>query len=137
MIDTRKRLSLDEIRVRVCDIASKQAGVRRSDVHPALRLIEDLNFDSLAAIELLMELEDAFCVTLPDDPPNAVYKSVFTRPSFRLADLAELVYLAGPPPMKHIMTGRCMNRWARTSRDARSTAAEPTAWCVWKSRKPR
>ncbi|HEX4125258.1 MAG TPA: SUMF1/EgtB/PvdO family nonheme iron enzyme [Tepidisphaeraceae bacterium] len=86
-------LSLPEIESRVCDIASEQLGVRRSDVRPALRLIQDLNCDSLEIVELIMNLEDAFGIVLPDDPPNAPYKTVFTRDPFRLADLAELVYL--------------------------------------------
>src|SRR5947208_138743 len=87
------RLSLAEIEARVCDIAAEQGGFSRDEVHPGLRLVEDLNFDSLALVELLMEIEDAFDVILPDDPPNAPYKTVFTRSPFRVRDLAELVYL--------------------------------------------
>ena len=68
-------------------------GVKRCDVHPGTRLIEDLHCDSLDAVELVMEIEDELCVTLPDDPPNMAYKAVFTRSPFRLRDLAELVYL--------------------------------------------
>lgn len=48
-----------------------------------------------------MEMEDEFDVTIPDDPPNLAYKSVFTRDPFRLSDLAEMVYLqqgSGHPP---------------------------------------
>ena len=40
-----------------------------------------------------MEIEEAFDITIPEQAPNPVYKSVFTRQPFRLADLAELVYL--------------------------------------------
>jgi len=42
-----------------------------------------------------MDLEEAFGITLhkPSEAPNPVYKAVFTRQPFRLADLAELVYL--------------------------------------------
>lgn len=87
------RLSLEEIEPRVLDVTAEQLGLRRSELHPQLRLIQDLNCDSLDAVELLMNIEDAFGVTLPDDPPNLAYKSVFTRNPFRLCDLVELVYL--------------------------------------------
>src|SRR5262245_36397269 len=40
-----------------------------------------------------MELEEEFQIALPDDSTCPVYKAIFTRQPFRLADLAELVYL--------------------------------------------
>lgn len=87
------RLRLDEVERRVCDIASVQLGIRRDRISPGDRIVEDLNCDSLDLVELLMEVEEAFGVTLPDQAPNPVYKAVFTRQPFRLADLAELVDL--------------------------------------------
>jgi acyl carrier protein len=86
-------LSLAEIEQKVCDVTSEQLGLRRSQVHPALRLLDDLHCDSLDAVELLMEIEDQFDVALPDDSNNMAYKALFTREDFRLSDLAELVYL--------------------------------------------
>ncbi|HET6252155.1 MAG TPA: SUMF1/EgtB/PvdO family nonheme iron enzyme [Tepidisphaeraceae bacterium] len=87
------QLSLTTIESRVCDIAAEQMGIRRAELHPNLRLIEDLHCDSLDMVELIMEIEDEFDVTIPDQPQDMVYKSVFTREPFRLRDLAELVYL--------------------------------------------
>src|SRR3954454_5300153 len=87
------RLRFDEVERKVCDIASEQLGIRRDRISPGDRIIEDLRCDSLDLVELLMEVEEAFEVTLPDEAPNPVYKAVFTRQPFRLADLAELVYL--------------------------------------------
>lgn len=86
-------LSLVEAESRVCDIAANQLGIRRDQVHPRLRLIQDLHCDSLDIVELFMSIEEAFEVTLPEDALDPVYKAVFTRDPFRLADLAELVYL--------------------------------------------
>ncbi len=86
-------LTLDEIQDRVCRIASDQLGISITDCRLESRLLEDLHFDSLDMIELLMELEEHFSVTLPDDAPHPSYKAVFTRSPFRLRDLAELVYL--------------------------------------------
>jgi acyl carrier protein len=90
---TATHLELPQIEMKICDIASQELGVRRSEMHPGLRLVQDLNCDSLQFVELIMAIEDEFAVTFPDDAPNPVYKAVFTRNPFRLGDLAELVYL--------------------------------------------
>src|ERR1700684_4080245 len=90
---TEARLRLDDWERRGCDIASEQLGILRDRVSPGDRIVEDLRCDSLELVELFMEVEQAFRVTLPDKSPNPVFKAVFTRQGFRLADLAELVYL--------------------------------------------
>jgi len=92
-IATGERLRLAEVERRVCDIASEQLGIPRPRVSPGDRIVEDLRCDSLDLVELFMEVEEAFGVTLPDESRNPVFKAVFTRQGFRLADLAELVYL--------------------------------------------
>jgi acyl carrier protein len=89
----RSFLPLSDIETRVCDIIAEQLGLKRRDVHPQLRLIQDLNLDSLELVELVMTLEDAFGVDLPNPSTNSPYKIVFTRSEFRLRDIAELVYL--------------------------------------------
>src|SRR3712207_3524243 len=65
MESVKKYLALPEIESRVCDNPSGHRGVRRSALHPGLRLVQDLNCDSLEVVELIMEVEDAFGVTLP------------------------------------------------------------------------
>ena len=100
-IDTR--LTLSEIEQRVCDVTTEQLGLAREHVFPHLSFLEDLGCDSLDMVELLLAIEEAFSVTLPEDAPNPVYKAVFTRQPFRLSDLAELVYLqqgTGTPERK-------------------------------------
>lgn len=84
---------LDEIEARVCDIAATVLLLDRAKVTPADRLIEDLNIDSLDLVDLFHRIENAFEITLPTRPPCPIYKAVFTRQPFRLADLAEMVYL--------------------------------------------
>lgn len=91
-------LSLAEIEPRVCDVAAEQLGLLRREVRPESRLIQDLHCDSLDFVELLMEIEDEFGVSLPDDPSDMTVKQVFTRDPFRLRDLAEAVYLCQQSP---------------------------------------
>ncbi len=88
-----KQLSFADIQERTCDVVSTALAIPRERVQPGYSLVEDLGADSLDLIELVMTLEETFQVTLPEDPPNAIYKTVFTRHPFRLSDLAELVYL--------------------------------------------
>ncbi len=111
-------LSLAEIEQRVCDITSRQLGIRRQDVSPKSSLVEDLGCDSLDFVELIMTVEEAFAVTLPDDYHNPVFKAVFTRQPFRLSDLAELVYLQQG-------TGTPARKWWRQVKDRPTAAAVP------------
>lgn len=80
------------IQERVIELAAEIAGIPREKVHPHSRLIQDLQLDSLDAVEMTMALESEFAVNL--DYSNApIPKSIFTRNPFRLSDLAELIYL--------------------------------------------
>jgi acyl carrier protein len=91
---TARQLRLDEVEQRVCDLAATHMGFRRRDVLPSSRLIEDLHCDSLDLVEFVMALEQAFGVTIPDGrSAEPVCKAIFVRQPFRLADLAEVVYL--------------------------------------------
>ena len=60
---------------------------------PETRLMQDLHVDSLDVVELIMAIEDAFNVSLPDKAPDPIYKQLFTRPQFCMRDFAELVYI--------------------------------------------
>jgi acyl carrier protein len=102
-------LTLEEIQDRVCDIVARNLGLDRRKMALHLRIVQDLNCDSLEVVELFLSIEDEFQISLPDPgAADPVYKSVFTRPNFSLGDLAELVYLrrdAGPrPPGKRSRT---------------------------------
>lgn len=54
------------VRDRVVRIVAEWAGLSRDEITPGLDLIEIVNADSLDAIELVMELEEEFGVTIPD-----------------------------------------------------------------------
>ncbi len=88
-----ERLRLEDVECKVCEIASERLGLGRERVRPESRILQDLHCDSLELVELVMAIEQAFQITLPDRAPDPVYKAVFTRQPFCLADLAELVYL--------------------------------------------
>lgn len=84
---------MEAIEKRVCDIAADFLSLPRKQVQPASRVIEDLNCDSLGLAELIMTLEEEFGVTFPNQPDHPVGKSIFTRRSIRLRDLAEIIYV--------------------------------------------
>ncbi len=100
-MDTQLRVTprmppLWEIEWRVVEITCEQLGLDRARVTPQSRLLEDLHLDSLEVIELIMELEEAFGIWLPD----TVCQQFFTQRALTLATLAELVrhrWGTGPP----------------------------------------
>ncbi len=52
---------------KVIGIVSEQLGVPKEEVTLNSSIIEDLKADSLDVVELVMELEDEFDITIPDD----------------------------------------------------------------------
>ena len=52
---------------RVIDIVSEQLGVEKEKVSPETSFVNDLGADSLDTVELVMELEEEFDITIPDD----------------------------------------------------------------------
>lgn len=58
--------SVEQIEPKVFDIVAEQMGVRKSELKRSLRLKEDLRTDELDRVELTMELEDTFHLSIPD-----------------------------------------------------------------------
>jgi formylglycine-generating enzyme len=86
-------LDLHQVEARLCVLTAEQLGLDLDEVKPESRIIEDLNCDSLDMIELIMETEDEFGITIPDTPTTPVGKLIFTRQPFRIRDLAEFAFL--------------------------------------------
>ena len=86
-------LDLVEVERRVCDIVSEQLAIPRAQVRPTSQLLQDFGIDSLDVVELVMALEEAFGVTLPDASEDPFTKTVFTWSDFCLRDFAEVIYL--------------------------------------------
>ncbi len=61
-----------EIEAKVIDIVSTQLGVDKSEVTMTSSFANDLNADSLDTVELVMELEDAFSTSIPDDKAEQI-----------------------------------------------------------------
>ena len=61
-----------EIEAKVIDIVSTQLGVDKQEVKLESSFANDLNADSLDTVELVMELEDAFSTSIPDDKAEQI-----------------------------------------------------------------
>jgi acyl carrier protein len=60
-------MNREEIQAKIIVIAADQVGVDPAQVTPATHFINDLEYDSLDAVNFAMEVEDALRVTIPDD----------------------------------------------------------------------
>lgn len=56
-----------EIAEKVVQIVGEQMSVDKSEVSRETSFVNDLNADSLDTVELVMELEDEFDLTIPDE----------------------------------------------------------------------
>ena len=61
-----------EIEAKVIDIVSKQLGVDKSDIKLESSFANDLNADSLDTVELVMEFEDQFELSIPDEDAEKI-----------------------------------------------------------------
>ena len=52
---------------RIHSIVAEQLGVERADVTKDASILDDLGADSLDVVELVMALEEAFDIEIPDD----------------------------------------------------------------------
>ncbi|TVQ60513.1 MAG: acyl carrier protein [Phycisphaerales bacterium] len=62
-----------EIEAKVIDIVAEQMNVSdRSKITRETSFVEDLNADSLDTVELVMEFEDVFETSIPDDQAEKI-----------------------------------------------------------------
>jgi len=60
------------IKEKVIEIVSEQMGVDKAEVSPETSFINDLNADSLDTVELVMEFEDEFDMSIPDEEAEKI-----------------------------------------------------------------
>jgi|TARA_B110000196_G_scaffold41611_1_gene31889 acyl carrier protein len=61
-----------EIEAKVIDIVAEQMGVEKGEITRETSFTNDLNADSLDTVELVMEFEDEFDTTIPDDQAEKI-----------------------------------------------------------------
>lgn len=67
MVDTS-----EEIKEKVVKIVSEQMGVDKGEITMETSFVNDLNADSLDTVELVMEFEDAFELSIPDEEAEKI-----------------------------------------------------------------
>ena len=60
------------IQEKVIEIVSEQMGVDKAEITPETSFINDLNADSLDTVELVMEFEDEFDMSIPDEEAEKI-----------------------------------------------------------------
>lgn len=61
-----------EIETKVIEIVAEQMGTDRSKISRNTSFFEDLNADSLDTVELVMEFEDQFETSIPDEEAEKI-----------------------------------------------------------------
>ena len=61
-----------EIEAKVIDIVAEQMGVDKSEITRETNFQTDLNADSLDIVELVMEFEDEFDTSIPDEDAEKI-----------------------------------------------------------------
>ena len=61
-----------EVEAKVIEIVSEQMGVDRGEITRETSFTNDLNADSLDTVELVMEFEDEFETSIPDDKAEQI-----------------------------------------------------------------
>ena len=61
-----------DIEVKLKQIIVNQLGVEEASVNPKAKFIEDLGADSLDIVELVMAMEEAFSIDIPDEEAESI-----------------------------------------------------------------
>ncbi len=61
-----------EIEAKVIDIVAEQMGIDKSEITRDTSFTNDLNADSLDTVELVMEFEDEFETSIPDEQAEKI-----------------------------------------------------------------
>jgi acyl carrier protein len=67
-----RQIMAEDIDQKVIEIVSEQMGVDKSEITRETHFINDLNADSLDTVELVMEFEDEFELSIPDEEAEKI-----------------------------------------------------------------
>lgn len=65
-------VDVQAIEAKVVEIVSEQMGVDKAEISRETSFINDLNADSLDTVELVMEFEDEFDMSIPDEEAEKI-----------------------------------------------------------------
>ncbi len=65
-------VDIQAIETKVVEIISEQMGADKSEITRETSFINDLNADSLDTVELVMEFEDEFDMSIPDEEAEKI-----------------------------------------------------------------
>ena len=65
-------IDIKEVETKVIEIISEQMGVDKAEITRETSFINDLNADSLDTVELVMEFEDEFDMSIPDEEAEKI-----------------------------------------------------------------
>jgi len=65
-------VDIKAIEEKVIEIISEQMGTEKSEITRETSFINDLNADSLDTVELVMEFEDEFNMSIPDEEAEKI-----------------------------------------------------------------
>lgn len=70
--DGRSTVTEQEIEAKVIEIVAEQMGADKGKITRSTSFVEDLNADSLDTVELVMEFEDEFETSIPDEQAEKI-----------------------------------------------------------------
>ena len=72
LTDQEERMDRNEMQKKVVDIIANQLGVDKEMVTAEANVVDDLGADSLDVVELVMALEEAFDLEIPDEEAEKI-----------------------------------------------------------------
>ncbi len=65
-------MDINAMKAKVVDIIANQLGVEKDVITPQAHVVDDLGADSLDVVELIMALEEAFDLEIPDEEAEKI-----------------------------------------------------------------